>query len=230
MGLTVPRAETPSLQQSANLAHQLHFIKDLLSAPLTALVGDSSEIKNIFEQIESQLPEPLQIKLWPASNLPFFRVEVNRAQQRIEARRSQTFLKVDIAQKCKALNQKKATLDIKADVSDNMNRLDLLKKELAELEEKIHTTKRLIQAEEASIANSKQETQKIAEQIQVEFAEISTLSRQIVTGDDKDDEAIIARADTVRTDPRHRRIPEPVDRLKRQLVLPVNLKFTTVLK
>ena len=84
-----------------------------------------------------------------------------------------------------------------------MNRLDLLKKELAELEEKVRTTKKLIQAEEASIANSKQETQEITEQIQTEFAEISTLSRQIVTGDDKDDEAIIARADTVRTEAIH---------------------------
>jgi len=199
MGLTVPGAETPSLQQSANLAHQLHLVKDLLSAPLTALVGDSNEIRNIFEQIESQLPEPLQIKFWPASNLPFFRVEVNKAQQRIEACRSQASLKADISQKCKALNQKKATLDTKADVSANMNRLDLLKKELAEFEEKVRTTKELIQAEEASTANSKQEIQEIAEQIQAEFVEISTLSRQMVTGDDKDDEAIIARADAVRT-------------------------------
>ena len=203
MGLTAPGAETPSLQQSANLAHQLQLIKDLLSAPITALVDDSSKIKNIFEQIESQLPEPLQIKLWPASNIPFFRVEVNKAQQRIEARRSQVSLKAEIAQKCKTLNQKKATLDIKADVSANMNRLDLLKKELAELEEKVRTTKKLIQAEEASIANSRQETQEIAEQIQAECAEISTLSRQIVTGDDKDDEAIIARADVVHTEAIH---------------------------
>ena len=203
MGLTVPGAETPSLQQSANLAHQLQLIKDLLSAPITALVDDSSNIKDIFEQIESQIPEPLQIKLWPASNLPFFRVEVNKARQRIEARHSQASLKADIAQKCKALNQKKATLDIKADVSANMNRLDLLKKELVELEEKVRTTKKLIQAEETSIANSEQETKEITEQIQAEFAEISTLSRQIVTGDDKDDEAIIARADTVRTEAIH---------------------------
>ena len=203
MGLTVPGAETPSLQQSANLAHQLHLVKDLLSAPLTALVGDSNEIRNIFEQIESQLPEPLQIKLWPASNLPFFRVEVNKAQQRIEARRSQASLKADIAQKCKALNQKKATLDTKADVSANKKRLDLLKKEVAELEEKVHTTKELIQAEETSIANSEQETQEITEKIQAEFAEISTLSWQIVTSDDKDDEAIIARADTIRTEAIH---------------------------
>ena len=121
----------------------------------------------------------------------------------MEARRSQTSLKADITQKCKALNQKKATLDIKADVSANTNRLNLLKKELAELEEKVRTTKELIQAEETSIANSKQETQEITKQIQAEFAEISTLSRQIVTGDDKDDEAIIARADAVRTEAIH---------------------------
>ena len=121
----------------------------------------------------------------------------------MKARRSQASLKADITQKCKALNQKKATLDIKADVSANLNRLDLLKKELAELEEKVHTTKELIQAEETSIANSKQETQEISEQIQAEFAEISTLSRQIVSGNDKDDEAIVARADAVRTEAIH---------------------------
>ena len=158
MGLIVPGTEALPLQQSANLSHQLRLIRDFLSAPITALVDDSSNIKNIFEQIEPQLPEPLQIKLWSASNLPFFRIEVSKAQRRMEARRSQTSLKADITQKCKALNQKKATLDIKADVSTNMNRLDLLKKELAELEAKVRTTKELIQAEETSIANSKRET------------------------------------------------------------------------
>ena len=203
MGLNALDEEMQSSQQPITITNPLQNIKRMLSASITALVGDSSEIKNIFEQIESQLPEPLQIKLWPASNLPFFRIEVNRAQQRMEARRSQVSLKADIAQKCKALNQKKATLDIKADMSANMNRLGLLKKELAELEEKVRTTKKLIQAEEASIANSKPETQEIAEQIQAEFAEISTLSRQIVSGDDKDDEAIIARADSVRTEAIH---------------------------
>ena len=59
-----------------------------------------------------------------------------------------------------------------------MNRLDLLKKELVELKKKVCTAKKLIQVEEASIANSKQETQEIAEQIQAEFVEISTLSRR----------------------------------------------------
>jgi len=192
MGLTAPKAETSSLQQSANLAHQLQLIKDLLSAPITALVDDSSKIKEILEQIESRLPELLQVKRWPAGHLPFFRAEVKAVQQRIEARRSQVSLKTDIAQKCKALNQKKATLDAKADISENTRRLNLLEKELMELEEKVRTTQRLIQEEKASIANSKQEAQEMTEQIQAEFAEISTLSRQIISGNDKDDEAIIA--------------------------------------
>ena len=63
MGLAVPGADRPSLQQSANLANQLQLIKDLLSAPITALVDDSSKIKEILEQIESQLPELLRVKL-----------------------------------------------------------------------------------------------------------------------------------------------------------------------
>ena len=126
MGLTVPGAETPSLEQSANLAHQLQLIKVLLSAPITALVDDSSKIKEILEQIETQLPESLQVKLWPAGHLPFFRAEVKAAQQRIELRHSQIPLKADIAKKCKLLNQKKATLDAKADISKSTRRLNLL--------------------------------------------------------------------------------------------------------
>ena len=119
------------------------------------------------------------------------------AQQRIELRHSQVPLKADITERCKLLNQKKATLDAKADISASTRRLSLLEKELAELEEKVRTTQRLIQEEKASIANFKQEAQEITKQIQAEFAEINTLSQQIVTGDDKDDEAIIARADAI---------------------------------
>ena len=43
----------------------------------------------------------------------------------------------------------------------------------------------------------------MTEQIQAEFAEISTLSRQIMSSDDKGDEEIIARADTVRAEAIH---------------------------
>ena len=119
MGLTTPGTKAPSLQQSANLTDQLQLIKDLLSAPINTQVDDSSKIKEILEQIESRLSKLLRVKLWPAGHLPFFRAEVKAAQQRIEARRSQVSLKTDIAQKCKALNQKKATLDAKADISEN---------------------------------------------------------------------------------------------------------------
>jgi predicted nucleic acid-binding Zn-ribbon protein len=101
------------------------------------------------------------------------------------------------------LNQKKATLDAKADISASTRRLNLLEKELVELKEKVSTTQRLIHEEKASIANSKQEAQEITEQIRAEFAEISTLSQQIVTDDDKDDEAIIARADDIRAEAIH---------------------------
>ena len=101
------------------------------------------------------------------------------------------------------LNQKKATLDAKANISASTRRLNLLEKKLVELEEKVRTTQRLIQEEKASIANSKQEAQELTEQIQAEFAEISTLSQQIVTGDDKDDEAIIAKADAIRAEAIH---------------------------
>ena len=43
----------------------------------------------------------------------------------------------------------------------------------------------------------------MTEQMRAEFAEISTLSQQIVTVDDKDDEAIIAKADVVRAEAVH---------------------------
>jgi len=203
MGLIAPGAKVPPPQQPIDLADQLQHIKNLLSAPISTLVDDSSEIQKVLEQIESQLPESLRVKLWPAGHLPFFRAEVKAAQQRIELRHSQIPLKADIAEKCKMLNQKKATLDAKADISASTRRLSLLEKELAELEEKVCTTQRLIQEEKASIANSKQEAQEITEQIRAEFAEINTLSQQIVTGDDRDDEAVIARADAIRAEAIH---------------------------
>ena len=203
MGLFAPGAKVPPPQQPIDLADQLQHINNLLSAPLSTLVDDSSEIQKVLKQIESQLPESLRVKLWPAGHLPFFRVEVKVAQQRIELCHSQIPLKADIAQKCKMLNQKKATLDAKANVSASTKRLNLLEKELVELEEKVRTTQRLIQEEKASIANSKQEAQEITEQIRAEFAEINTLSQQIVTGDDKDDEAVIARADAIRAEVIH---------------------------
>ena len=104
MGLIAPGAKVPSSRQPIDLADQLQHIKGLLSAPISTLVDDSSEIKKILEQIESQLPESLQVKLWPAGHLPFFWAEAKAARQRIELCHSQISLKADIAQKCKMLN------------------------------------------------------------------------------------------------------------------------------
>ena len=163
MGLIAPGAKVPPPQQPIDLVDQLQHNKNLLSTPISTLVDDSSEIKEILKQIESQLPESLQVKLWPAGHLPFFRAEVKAAQQRIELCHSQIPLKADIAGKCKMLNQKKATLDAKADISASTRRLNLLEKELVELEEKVRTTQRLIQEEKDSIANSKQEAQEMTE-------------------------------------------------------------------
>jgi hypothetical protein len=57
-------------------------------------------MKHLFEEIQPQLPKVLQIKLWSAEHLPFFRAEVEKAHRRIEARRSQASLKADITEKC----------------------------------------------------------------------------------------------------------------------------------
>jgi hypothetical protein len=72
-------------------------VKGLLSAPIDALVRDSDAVRKILEEIKSQLPEVLQIKLWPTGHLSFFRAKVQQAQHRIEARHSQAPLKADIA-------------------------------------------------------------------------------------------------------------------------------------
>ena len=125
------------------------------------------------------------------------------AQQRIKICHFQAPLKADIADKCKLLNEKKADLDAKADTSASTRKLELLEKKLKQLEEEVRTTQKLIQEEKTSIASSKQEAQAMAEQMRAELAELSTLSRQIITGEDKDDEAIIAEADVVRVEAIH---------------------------
>ena len=81
MGLIAPRAKVPPPQQPIDLADHLQHIKNLLSAPISTLVDDSSEIQKILKQTESQLPESLRVKLWPAGHLPFFRAEVKVVQQ-----------------------------------------------------------------------------------------------------------------------------------------------------
>jgi predicted nucleic acid-binding Zn-ribbon protein len=140
----------------------------------------------------------MQIKLWLAGHLPFFWAQVEKAHHRIEARCSQASLKADIAEKCWLINDKKVALDAKTDSSAWSQRLDLLERELEDLKERVRATERLIQDEKNFMASSKQEVEDLATQLKTELAELSILSRQIVSGEDKDDEVAIAEADRVR--------------------------------
>jgi hypothetical protein len=108
-------------------------MKDLLSTPIDTLVQDSNKMKHLFEEIKPQLPEVLQIKLWPAGHLPFFWAKVEKAHRRIEERRLQASLKANIAERCQLVNDKKAALDAKTDISANTQRLELLERELEDL-------------------------------------------------------------------------------------------------
>jgi uncharacterized protein involved in exopolysaccharide biosynthesis len=80
----------------------------------------------------------------------------------------------------------------------NSQRLELLEKELEDLKERVRATERLIQDEKNLIASSKQEAEDLTTQLKTELAELSALSQQIVSGEDKDDEAAIAEVDRVR--------------------------------
>jgi predicted nucleic acid-binding Zn-ribbon protein len=77
-------------------------------------------------------------------------------------------------------------------------RLELLERELEDLKERVRATEQLIQDEKNLIASSKQEAENLTTQLKTELTELSALTREIVLGGDKDDEAAIAEADSVR--------------------------------
>jgi hypothetical protein len=183
--------------QPTGVTSQLQRMKDLLSAPIDTLVQHSDEVKHLFEEIKPLLPKVLQIKIWLAGHLPFFWANVEKAHRRIEARCSQASLKADIAERCRLVNNKKAALDAKTDTSTSSQRLELLE-ELEDLKERVWATERLIQDEKNLIASSKLEAEDLTTQLKTELAELSALSRYIVSGEDKDDKTAIAEADRVR--------------------------------
>jgi hypothetical protein len=143
--------------QPTSVSNQLLHIKGLLSAPIDALVQDSNEVRQILKEIKPELPEILQLKLWPTEHLPFFRARAEKVRQRIEARRSQAPLKADIAERCRLLNKKKAALDVKADTSAYSQRLQSLERELEDLKAKVRATKQCIQDEKDLVAHSQQD-------------------------------------------------------------------------
>jgi hypothetical protein len=123
---------------------------------------------------------------------------VEKAHRRIEACHSQASLKVDIVERCRVINDKKVALDAKTDTSVSTQRLELLERELEDLKERVRAIERLIQDEKNLIACFKQEAEDLTTQLKIELAELSALRRQIVLGEDKDDEAAIVEADRVR--------------------------------
>jgi chromosome segregation ATPase len=155
-------------------------------------------VRQILEEIKPQLPKILQLKLWPTGHLPFFQAKVEKAQQRIGARHSQALLKADIAERCRLLKKKKVALDAKADTSAHSQRLQSLERELEDLKAKVRATEQCIQDEKDLIARSQQEVENLTAQLKTELTELSVLSRQIVSGKDKDDETVIAEADLIR--------------------------------
>jgi chromosome segregation ATPase len=145
----------------------------------------------------------LQVKLWPAVTLSVFKSRVQSVRQRIIVRHSQLPLRADIVEKCRRLNEKKAALDAKTDTSANRAELETLRKELESLEERVRMTKQLIQDKEALIAHSEDEAKGLTADLKTALAEIRTLSGQLVTGRDEDDEAEIAEVDRIRVDALH---------------------------
>jgi hypothetical protein len=63
-------------------------------------------------------------------------------------------LKAAIAERCRLLNEKKVTLDAKADTSEHSQRPQLLEKELEDLKAKFRATEHCIQEEKNLIASS----------------------------------------------------------------------------
>ena len=182
------------------VVHQFQRLKALLSSPIKTLVKNPEEVKSVLEAIKHHLPVTLQVKLWPVVTLSVYGPRVKLARQRIDLRQAQLPLKADIADKCQWLNEKKATLDAKTDTSVSTAELETLRKELEELEERVRATKQLIHDKEALIARSQEEAEGLKAQLRTGLAEIRALNKQLVTGEDEDDEAEIAKVDRIRAD------------------------------
>jgi hypothetical protein len=199
IGSAILEADDPPMSL-ASTANQLLRMKDLLSGSIDALIQDSSAVKQILDEVNSQLPVSLQVKLLPAGQLPSFRAKVAEARHRIETRHSQSLLRTVISEMCQSVNKKKAVLDAKVDTSASAQRLPLLERELEDLEAKVWATKQRIREEKDLIAGSKQEAVVLTAELKADLAELSSLSKQVVPGADEEDEAVIAEVDRIRLD------------------------------
>ncbi|KAK1699082.1 hypothetical protein QYE76_015779 [Lolium multiflorum] len=193
-----PTAKASEVSGPNDTQGQLQQLKALLSSSIETLVEDTEGIKNILKNLQPHLPVIPQVKLWPVVTLSAYRSRVTLARQRIGLRHAQLPLKADIADKCQQLNEKKAALDTKTNTSTNTAELEVLRKELEDLEERVRVTKQLIQDKEALIARSHEEAEGLKAELKADLAEIRALNKQLVTGQDEDGEAEIAEVDRVR--------------------------------
>ncbi|KAK1664807.1 hypothetical protein QYE76_052966 [Lolium multiflorum] len=92
------------------------------------------------------------------------------------------------------------TEGIKSILEDIQPHLPVTLQELEDLEERVRVTKQLIQDKEALIARSHEEAEGLKAELKTDLAEIRALNKQLVTGQDEDDEAEIAEVDRVRAD------------------------------
>ncbi|KAK1612143.1 hypothetical protein QYE76_035816 [Lolium multiflorum] len=176
-----PTTSKASGEPSLSTVHgPLQRLKDLLSSSIETLIENSEEVKGILEDIQPHLPMTLQVKLWPAVTLSVFksRTSVNGSTRR------------------RLLWTPRRTL---LPIAPNSRPC----KELESLEERVRVTKKLIQDKEALIARSHEEAKGLTADLKTDLAEIRTLSSQLVTGKDEDDEAEIAEVDRIRADALH---------------------------
>jgi hypothetical protein len=176
IGSAILEADDPQ-PDSTSVASQLLCMKDLLSGSIDALIQDSSVVKRILDEVNSQLPVGLQVKLLLAGHLPSFQVKVAEARHRIETRRSQSPLRTNIAERCQSVNKRKAAPSAKTDTSISSQRLLLLENDLEDLEAKVLATKQCIQEEKDLIASSKWEVEALTTELKVDLAELSALSK-----------------------------------------------------
>ncbi|KAK1664000.1 hypothetical protein QYE76_052159 [Lolium multiflorum] len=162
------------------------------------LTFDPESIEPTAKASEAPGPNATQGEALARGDFVAYRSRVTLARQRIGLRHAQLSLKADIADKCRRLNKKKAALDAKTDTSPSSAELEILRKELKDLEERVRVTKQLIQDKEALIARSNEEAEDLKAELKTDLAEIRALNKQLVMGQDEDDEAEIAEVDCIR--------------------------------
>ncbi|KAK1626632.1 hypothetical protein QYE76_000947 [Lolium multiflorum] len=166
---SIEPASKASEESGPSATHgQLQHLKALLSSSIETLVEDIEGIKSILEDIQPHLPVTLQVKLWPVVTLSAYKSRVTLA--RSFGRKNDTSVGTAV---------------------------EILRKELEDLEERVRVTKQLIQDKEALIARSHEEAEGLKAELKTDLAEIRALNKQLVTGQDEDDEAEIAEVDRV---------------------------------